>query len=276
MKNDTVRMFVTDLDGTLLSRFSTLSDRAAEDLRKLREKGIIVVICTGRPFYSVRHIIPEELYDYAICMNGQDIYLPEGKRHIHQPFLQPSQISELLKYLEQYPVMAIASIDEASHYFIAGKFLFLRKGVDPIKRVIDRLRHRRHEELRLHTDYARAAEHPLGKLCFAGLHLSLVQIVNDLPKKDYSVTFVNSRWIEIQTPNISKGIALRKVMFLAGIGKEETAVCGDGENDIPMLKEAGTAVVMKNAMPKVKNYATEIAGDCVDEGVAEWIEKNLL
>lgn len=269
-------MFATDLDGTLLSRFSTLSDRAADDLRKLREKGIIVVICTGRPFYSVKRIIPEDLYDYAICMNGQDIYLPEGKRHIHQPFLHKDQIAWLLSFLEKYPLMAEATVDESSHYYISKKYLFLRRGIDMIKNVIVRLRHGQREQLVLHTDYSDLPNHRLGKICFAGLHLTLQQVVDQIPKDTYSVTFVNKRWIEVQTANISKGIALRKVMFLAGVKPEETAAAGDGENDIPMLREAGLAIAMKNAMGNVKKEADVIAGDCFDEGVAEWIERNLL
>ncbi len=276
MKNTGIRMFATDLDGTLLSRFSTLSERAADALRKLKEKGIIVVICTGRPFYSVRRIVPEELYDYAICMNGQDIYLPEGKRHIHQPFLRREQIAWLLSFLKKYPLVAEAAIDESSHHYIDRKFLFLRRGVDLIKRVIDFLHHNQPEQLVLHTDYSDVPNHRLGKICFAGLHLTLLQVADQIPRDTYSVTFVNKRWIEVQTANISKGIALRKVMFLAGVEPEETAAIGDGENDIPMLKEAGLAVAMQNAMAGVKNAADETAGSCFDEGVAEWIEKNLL
>ena len=276
MENDRIRMFVTDLDGTLLSRFSTLSDRAAEDLRKLKEKGIIVVICTGRPFYSVKRIVPEELYDYAICMNGQDIYLPEGKRHIHQPFLKKEEIEWLFTFLDRFPVMAEANVDEMSHYYINKKFLFLRRGIDLLKRIIDFFQRAEKEPLKLNTDYSDLPNHKLGKICFAGLHFTLRQIASDIPRDEFTVTFVNSRWIEIQTANISKGIALRKVMFLAGVKKEETVAMGDGENDIPMLKEAGYSVAMKNAMGKVKNEADETAGSCFDEAVAEWIEQNLL
>ena len=141
MEKDRIRMFVTDLDGTLLSRFSTLSDRAAEDLKKLKDNGIIVVICTGRPFYSVNRIIPEELYDYAICMNGQDIYLPNGRRHIRQPYLRKEQVEYLLSFLERYPLVAECNINDSSHYYIAKKYLFLRRGIDLIKYFIDILQH---------------------------------------------------------------------------------------------------------------------------------------
>ena len=209
-------------------------------------------------------------------MNGQDIYLPEGKRHIHQPFLKKEEIEWLLTFLDRFPVMAEANVDEMSHYYINKKFLFLRRGIDLLKRIIDFFQRAEKEPLKLNTDYSDLPNHKLGKICFAGLHFTLRQIASDIPRDEFTVTFVNSRWIEIQTANISKGIALRKVMFLAGVKKEETVAMGDGENDIPMLKEAGYSVAMKNAMGKVKNEADETAGSCFDEAVAEWIEQNLL
>ncbi len=276
MEKDRIRMFVTDLDGTLLSRFSTLSDRAAEDLKKLKENGIIVVICTGRPFYSVNRIIPEELYDYAICMNGQDIYLPNGKRHIRQPYLRREQVEYLLSFLERYPLVAECNINESSHHYIAKKYLYLKRGIDLIKYFIDILQHAQRYPIKLDTDYSDVSSHKLGKLCFAGLHMTLMQVVRQLPLDQYSVTYVNSRWIEIQTANISKGLALRKVMYLTGVNKDETVACGDGENDIPMLQEVSHPVVMKNAMAKVRKYGKYTAGNCYDEGLAEWIERNLL
>ena len=63
---------------------------------------------------------------------------------------------------------------------------------------------------------------------------------------------------------------------LTGVNKDETVACGDGENDIPMLQEVTHAVVMKNAMAKVRKYGKYTAGNCYDEGLAEWIERNLL
>ena len=106
--------------------------------------------------------------------------------------------------------------------------------------------------------------------------MTLMKVVRQLPLDQFSVTYVNSRWIEIQTANISKGLALRKVMYLCGVNRDETVACGDGENDIPMLQEVTHAVVMKNAMAKVRKYGKYTAGNCYDEGLAEWIERNLL
>ena len=276
MNTKEIRMIVTDLDGTLLSRFSTLSERAADDLRRLREEGYIVVICTGRPFYSIKRIIPEDLYDYAIAMNGQDIYLPHGNRHIHQPYLSKEQIDELLSFLDHYPVMAVAGINETSHYFINNKYLFLRRLIDLVKAIADKLQHAEYEKIEVDTDYSHIRDHKLGKLCFAGMHMSLKQITDKLDKEEYSITFVNGNWIEVQTAGINKGTALQKIMILAGVRKEEVIAFGDGENDIPMFETAGTAIAMKNAMPDVKKKADIEIGSFDHDAVAEWIEKNLL
>ena len=65
-----IKLVALDLDGTLLSSFGLLSPFAAQTLRDLRKKGIIVAISSGRPFYSVQNIIPDDCYDYASCMAG--------------------------------------------------------------------------------------------------------------------------------------------------------------------------------------------------------------
>jgi hydroxymethylpyrimidine pyrophosphatase-like HAD family hydrolase len=43
-----------------------------------------------------------------------------------------------------------------------------------------------------------------------------------------------------------------------------------------MLSHCGVGIAMSNAIPKCKAAADQICGDCDDDGVARWIEGNLL
>ena len=61
-----------------------------------------------------------------------------------------------------------------------------------------------------------------------------------------------------------------------GIKPEETVAFGDAENDIPMLKTAGIGVAMGNATAPVKTAADAITASNNDDGIALWLEKNLL
>ncbi|MCD7879091.1 MAG: HAD family hydrolase, partial [Candidatus Gastranaerophilales bacterium] len=51
-----IKMLVTDIDGTIYSPVSGISDNVKNCIKKLEDNGILVVIATGRTFGSARHI----------------------------------------------------------------------------------------------------------------------------------------------------------------------------------------------------------------------------
>ena len=76
-------------------------------------------------------------------------------------------------------------------------------------------------------------------------------------------------WGKCQTELVNLGKML-------GIRREEIMACGDGDNDIAMLKEVGFGVAMANAEEKVKAVADYITESNNDEGAAKAIEKFVL
>ena len=66
------------------------------------------------------------------------------------------------------------------------------------------------------------------------------------------------------------------IMERENILPEQVCAIGDGENDLSMLEVAGVKVAMGNAMPCLKEIATDHADHYFQEGCAKWIRKNLL
>ena len=116
-----IKLVALDLDGTLLSSFGVLSADAADTLRQLRKKGILVVISSGRPYYSVQHIIPDDCYDYASCMNGQDIYCVKRGKHQQKPNLTEEEKQHLIGYLKDYRMLMECAIDGQGYYIASTK-----------------------------------------------------------------------------------------------------------------------------------------------------------
>ena len=52
--------------------------------------------------------------------------------------------------------------------------------------------------------------------------------------------------------------------------------CGDGYNDIPMMRYAGLSVAMENAQPQVKEVADYITKSNDEDGIVEVIDKFIL
>uniref|UniRef100_UPI0028AB04A6 HAD-IIB family hydrolase n=1 Tax=Carnobacterium sp. TaxID=48221 RepID=UPI0028AB04A6 len=63
-----IELIAIDLDGTLLTNAKTISPRVKATLAEAKEKGIKVVLCTGRPLPGVKDYLKEG--DYVITYNG--------------------------------------------------------------------------------------------------------------------------------------------------------------------------------------------------------------
>ena len=81
-------------------------------------------------------------------------------------------------------------------------------------------------------------------------------------------------FIEVMPLGVDKAASLEQLFKRLGIEKEETVACGDGFNDISMLKYAGVGVAMANAQEKVKEIADVVTEKTNDEdGLLEVIER---
>ena len=83
-------------------------------------------------------------------------------------------------------------------------------------------------------------------------------------------------FLEITAPNVSKGRALARLALDNNLSFENIVSFGNAENDISMLSETGYSVAVSNATDHVKSVAHTICGHHNDDGVAHWIEDNLL
>ncbi|MGL5578106.1 MAG: HAD-IIB family hydrolase, partial [Fusobacteriaceae bacterium] len=74
---------------------------------------------------------------------------------------------------------------------------------------------------------------------------------------------------------VNKGAALKRVAEYYGIDREKIAAFGDEMNDREMLEYAHYGVAMKNANPELKKYAKFETLTNEEDGVAEFILKEL-
>ena len=271
-----IKLVALDLDGTLLSSFGSLSAEAANTLRQLRKKGILVVISSGRPFYSVKHIIPDDCYDYASCMNGQDIYCAKHAMHQQKPNLTEAEKKHLISYLKDYRMLMECSIDGQGYYIASSKHEAFVNFFQSMNALRHRLARQKYYPQTASYDLQVVENTSIGKFCFCGYPHTLKRFYSALDHDAYSCFFVNPSWLEIMHVGISKGFAIQDIMKQEQIWKEECVAFGDGENDIPLFKAYGTRVAMRNAMRSLKKYATDIARPYYEDGCAKWLKEHLL
>ena len=70
--------------------------------------------------------------------------------------------------------------------------------------------------------------------------------------------------------------ALERLGARTGITWAEMAAFGDDFSDIGSLRRCGFGIAMANAIPEVRQAADGIAASNDSDGVARWIEQNVL
>lgn len=102
-----------------------------------------------------------------------------------------------------------------------------------------------------------------------------VQIKGMLPP-ELTVVQTAPFYLEVVPVSVNKGQGVLDTCRALGIDPAETVAFGDAENDIPMLRAAGIGVAMGNAAPAVRAAAYEITASNNEDGIALWLEKNIL
>lgn len=265
-----------DLDGTLLDSNKELSERNLSALEKAAAAGYEIVPTTGR-FYKgmprsirslpfVRYIITINGAEAADLMTGDVIYKAE------MPW---QKAIDIMKWLDHYPVIYDCYMKNQGWMTSSQKELIDEVVESPHSRKM--LHELRHPVPELKA-FLQEEKHDVQKVQF------FVKDVSARPEmmKKLAETFegivVSSALpqnVEINDTYANKGDALMALAKHLGLPKEATFGFGDGLNDLPMIRAAGTGIAMTNGAPEVKAAADLIAPSCDEDGVAVMIEKIL-
>ena len=83
-------------------------------------------------------------------------------------------------------------------------------------------------------------------------------------------------FVEITPKGIDKAASLERFCKMTGNKRKDMIACGDGFNDLSMIKYAGLGVAMENAQPVVKDAADYVTASNDEDGVAKVIHKFIL
>jgi Cof subfamily protein (haloacid dehalogenase superfamily) len=99
----------------------------------------------------------------------------------------------------------------------------------------------------------------------------------DMYKDKLSIYRSEEFFIEAMPLGVDKAASLDKLFSAIGVDVSDTIACGDGFNDMSMIKYAKVGVCMKNGQQVVKDaadYVTEKTND--EDGLVEVIDKFIL
>lgn len=273
-----IKLIAIDLDGTLLDSNRELSDANKNAIQAAKEKGVQVVLCTGRPLKAMTHLLKEaDLMgeeDIAITYNGGLIQKTKTGEIIHEMTLNREESLDIYRlgeklnlpvnfidfnyiYEPRYPEN-VPSIYTKSHPKVPKKNALSVKAID-----IDHL-----EES--FESYKIVMSRPAEELDAA-----IPNIPDDYHER-YNIFKSQDFILEVLPKKVDKGFSMRLLGEMLGLDKEEIMGIGDQENDLSLVENAGLGIAMGNAIDQVKEAADYISYSNDENGVAHVIQKFVL
>lgn len=268
------KLMAMDMDGTLLNSSSRVSKRTYEALKKAEDKGVKIVLATGRLYKSAIYYAENlGLKNAIITSNGALIHDIDGNI-IYENNLSDSSALEIMETIEKYNLYYHLYTTDSVYSKTINKEILSRYyadfegnliiGTNKFKEFQDILGNGNKFNKILVADNTDTRE----KL--RALEKDLLRI------KGIEVT---SSWVnnlEMMNKNVSKKTAVMYLCESLNINPEEVITIGDNENDIPMIEYAGLGIAMNNGLDIVKERADYITDTNDNDGVAKAIEKFIL
>lgn len=257
-------LFCTDLDGTVLNSQSRVSEQNKKAIEYFQSEGGTFTFITGRmPSYA------GDMYDMIQpnapfgCINGGGIYDKSKEEYLWYVPL-PDEVKNIISYVyEKMPDISIHlncpkntyflnDNESAKNFRILTKLPYLTADVDKMSEPICKIVFTANDEAQIRE---------------------LRQVVEALPDAHlFDFTMGSSTLFEILPKNSNKGTLLKRMADLLGFDMSKTVAVGDYENDLVMIKMAGTGYAVANACPELKAVADRITVSNEEHAIAKIID----
>ena len=267
MSQRTIRLVLSDVDGTLVPNDKVLTQRSIEAVKQLREAGIIFALTSARPPRGLAMFVkPLELTTPLAGFNGglvtdTDFNTIEEKTiddNLSAPIVELLGAHGLSVWVYQGADWYV--LDEDSSHVeheaqvcqcdpeVIERFEGVETGVTKIVGVSD------------DADACAAA--------IADLHARFGEQVLATRSQNY--------FVDVTNPDANKGSVVRFLSAKYDIPVAQIATLGDMENDLSMFKVSGFSIAMGNAIDEVQRAATVVTTSNENEGFATAIAKFIL
>lgn len=275
-----IKAIILDVDGTLTNSKKVITEKTKNALIKAQEKGIILILASGRPTSGLVDFAKElKMYEnngLLVSFNGSKVVDCQSEEVLFNETMTVEQGKEVLEHMKKFKVKPM--IDKNEYMFVNDVYdCYINHNNESINIIQYESRGGKFK-LCEKEDLSSFVDYPLNKILTAGnpdyLKENYLEMMK--PFKDtLSCMFTAPFYFEFTAKGIDKAKALDSVLVPKGYKKEEIIAFGDGHNDISMVNYAGFGVAMGNAVEELKNIADEITLSNDEDGIAHTLYKYL-
>ncbi len=243
-----IRLIVTDLDGTALNKTRGLTGRTLSALERCRRRGIKIAFATGRSLVAAREFLDRVRPDAAVLSYGAHVMI--GGETFFRRYMSPKTANRVLRGVENAGKVR-CQLEDGRQY------------MDPPSG--DCLPLDRRAVLTARADH----------ICAWGLGIGPARALARSAGCSLS-QLCGPDWCNFSPYGCNKGRGTRLMMEALGIRTGEALAFGDEDCDIAVFAACGTGVCTANGDEATRRAADFLTESCDRDGVALFLEQNLL
>ena len=275
-----IKAILLDIDGTLTNHKKEITPLTKQTLLRAQEKGIRLVIASGRPakgiFQYGDQLDMRYNHGVFVCYNGARVVDCETGEVLVDITIDKETTKEVLRHMKNFDVRPV--ITHGSHMVVEDVYNCMINDHGREFNVIEYESRMNGYRLMETEDLENFIDFPVNKILTAGDSDYLEQHYKEMAapfEGRLSMMFTANFYYEFTAPGVNKGKSLTMAMDRLGIKPEECIAFGDAENDISMLQYAGIGVAMGNAQKAVLDIADEVTDDNEHDGIAKSLLKHI-
>ena len=254
-----IRMIVMDLDRTLLSSDKEVSARNLAAIEACRGRGIVIGVATARSLCQSRRILDVVRPDVFISSGGA-VATYRGKV-IYEALLSAEVTNALVARFVQAEGVGQITINTVEGFFVSDEAVLDRWSRDFC-----------HAQ---YVDFA-VKQHPAAEKIVPQISLDVAAaIVAEFPGVGF-IPYSGENWVTFACKGATKFQGVAAAAAHLGIDIAHVAAFGDDHNDVEMLERCGVGVAMANGISSTHEAADFVTLSNDEDGVAVWIEENIL
>ena len=256
-------LILTDIDGTLLKDDLTISEKTILAFRKAREKGIGIVLCSGRYLHGIQFLKEELAIDDAILSGINGALIKHGEKYLNSVTLGVESYEKAAAILKGRCKSLIAFSESKYAIECVDSFYSMQYNICRQKGI--------RMDLRSHKEVEKALGERIYKLLVKDDDSAQCQLLLEelRMKMGAEVEIISSHPsnFEILPKGTDKSNSVSILSRELGIPKERMIAFGDWDNDAGMLASVGMGIAMANGSDRAKAAASFITKDNNSDGI---------
>jgi hypothetical protein len=272
-----VRLLALDIDGTLLRSDKTISPRTREALFAAKDRGVHVVLVTGRRYPAALRVARELGHDVPLVLHNGALVVEDGRVLRCRP-LSLETARRAIRIGRQ------RGADPVAHCGHQGEGRLVIETVGASSTLLAYYLDRSHPDVCKVEDLERDLVEDPVQVMFGGPADAMEALLAHLSAELGEAVCIERTFypaqavgiLDVLAPGIGKAEALAFLQERWRVSAAETLAIGDNWNDREMLTQAGRGLLMGNADPGLLRLGLPVLPTNDEDGVAVAIEKYVL